>query len=66
MSSPSPNDIEEDAWLMKIELKREELEETFKEDKSKEAVGDQTPRVEQALPVEKEEDILLYGLNEFC
>ena len=43
---------------MKIELKSEELEETFKEDKSKEVVGDQTPAVEPALPVEKEEDVL--------
>ncbi|XP_037446366.1 skin secretory protein xP2-like [Triticum dicoccoides] len=58
MSSSPTNNVEEDAWLMRIELKREELEEIFKEDKSKEVVGDQTPAVEPALPVEKEEDVL--------
>ena len=58
MSSPTSNNVEEDAWLMKIELKREEPKEAFKGDKSKEATGDQPPVVEQALPAEEEEDIL--------
>ena len=48
MSSSSSNNVEEDAWLMKIELKREEPIEAVKGDKSKEATGDQAPMVEQA------------------
>ena len=43
---------------MKMELKREGPKESLKGDKSKEAVGDQAPAVEQALPAEEEEDIL--------
>jgi hypothetical protein len=51
--------VEEDAWLMKIELKREEPEEVIKGDKGKEATRDQALVVEQALPTkEGEEDIL--------
>ena len=56
MSSSSSNNMEEDAWLMKIELKREEPVEAIKGDKSKETTGDQVPVVEQAMPVEEEED----------
>ena len=52
--------MEEDAWLMKIELKREDPIGASKEDKSKEAIGDQVPMDEQALPAdEEEEDILI-------
>jgi hypothetical protein len=58
MSSPSSYNVEEDAWLMKMELKREGPKEALKGDKRKEAVGDQAPAVEQALPAEEEEDIL--------
>jgi hypothetical protein len=43
MSSPSANNVEEDVWLMKMELKREEPKEANKEDKGKEATGDQGP-----------------------
>ena len=58
MSSSSSNNVEEDAWLMTIELKREEPVEAVKGDKSKEATGDHAPVVEQAWPAEEEEDIL--------
>ena len=59
MSSSSSNNMEEDAWLMKIKLKREEPVGAAKEDKSKEATGDQALVIEQALPAnEEEEDIL--------
>ena len=52
MSSPSCSNNEgSDVWLMKIELKREELEEINKDDGIKKAVGDQVPAV-------VEEDIL--------
>ena len=37
MSSSSSNNMEEDAWLMKIELKREEPTDAVKGDKGKEA-----------------------------
>ena len=56
MSSSSSNNMEEDAWLMKIEPKREEPVEAIKGDKSKETTGDQAPVVEQAMPVEEEEE----------
>ena len=60
MSSPSSNNVEEDAWLMKMELKREELKETKKEDKGKEATGDQPQEGRHAMLTEEEEgkDIL--------
>ena len=52
MSSPSSSNHEgNDAWLMKIELKREEPEEINKDDGIKKAMGDQVPAV-------AEEDIL--------
>ena len=44
---------------MKIELKREEPVEAVKGDKSKEAIGDQVPLVEQAWPTEEEEEDIL-------
>jgi hypothetical protein len=58
MSPSSSNKVEEDAWLMKIELKREEPEETIKGDKAKEVTGDQVSAVGRAVPVAEEEDIL--------
>ena len=61
MSSPPSDHMEEDAWLMKIKLKREDSAGAAKEDKSNKATGDQVPIVEQALPAveeEEEEDIL--------
>ena len=52
MSSPSSNNGENDAWLMKIELKREELGEINKDDGIKKVMED------QAVAEEEEEDIL--------
>ena len=63
MSSPSSNNVEEDAWLMKIELKREEPVEAVKGHKSKEATGDQAPVVEQAWPAEEEEEDISLNLT---
>src|SRR3989337_1557198 len=51
MSSPSSNNGGDDAWLLKIEMKREELGETNEGDKIKKVVGDQVLAAE-------EEDIL--------
>ena len=59
MSSPSSNNGDNDAWLMKIELKREEPGEINKDDGIKKARVDQAPAVEEgdiitwvwALPV---------------
>ena len=59
MSSPSSNNVEYDAWLMKINLKREEPEGPLEEGKDKEAIGDQAPVVEQALPAEEEEEDII-------
>ena len=59
MSSSSSNNMEEDAWLMKIELKRVEPTDTIKGGRAKEATVDPPSVVEQALLVkEEEEDIL--------
>ena len=51
MSSPSSNNEGNDAWLMKIELKRDEPGEINKDAGIKKAMGDQDPAVE-------DEDIL--------
>ena len=59
MSSCSSNNMEEDAWLMKIETKREEPMDAIKGDKGKEATIDPPPVAKQALLAkEEEEDIL--------
>ena len=50
MTSPSSSNEDKDAWLLKIELKREELEEINKDEGIKKAMEVQTPAV-------KEEDI---------
>ena len=50
MTSPSSNNEDKDAWLLKIELKREELEEINKDEGIKKATEVQAPAV-------KEEDI---------
>ena len=52
MSSPSSNNTGDDAWIMKIEMKGEELGEINKGDKIKKAAEDQVPVAEE------EEDIL--------
>ena len=59
MSSSSSSNVQDDAWLMKIELKREEPVGAAKEDKGKEATGDQALVVEQAMPIEEEEEDIL-------
>ena len=43
MSSPSSNNGDNDAWLMKIELKREEPMEINKDERIKKATEDQAP-----------------------
>ena len=50
MTSPSSNNEDKDAWLLKIELKREEPEEINKDEGIKKAMEVQAPAV-------KEEDI---------
>ena len=50
MTSPSSSNEDKDAWLLKIELKREELEEINKDESIKKAM-------EVQAPVVKEEDI---------
>ena len=50
MTSPSSNNEDKDAWLLKIELKREEPEEINKDERIKKAM-------EVQAPVVKEEDI---------
>ena len=44
MSSPSSNNGDNDAWLMKIELKREEPMEINKDEGIKKAMEDQAPK----------------------
>jgi hypothetical protein len=51
--------MEEDAWLMKIELKREEPTEAIKGERGKEATVDPPSVAEQALPAEEEEEDIL-------
>ena len=51
MTSPSANNEDKDAWLLKIELKREEPGEINKDDAIKKAMEDQAPATE-------DEDIL--------
>ena len=47
MTSPSSNNEDKDAWLLKIELKREEPEEINKDEGIKKAMEDQGPAVEE-------------------
>ena len=56
MSSCSSNNMEEDAWLMKIELKRDEPTDAVKGDKGKGATVDPSPVAAQALLAEEEEE----------
>ena len=51
--------MEEDAWLMKIETKREEPTDVVKGDKGKEANVDPSPVAAQALLAEEEEEDIL-------
>ena len=59
MSSCSSNNMEEDAWLMKIETKREEPTDAAKGGKGKEATVDPSPVAAQALLAEEEEEDIL-------
>ena len=47
MLSPSSNNVGDDAWLMKIETKREEIGEIKEGDKIKESAEEQVPAVEE-------------------
>ena len=52
MTSPSSNNEDEDAWLLKIELKREEPEELNKDEGIKKAIEDQVPATEDILQLD--------------
>ena len=52
MSSPSSNNGDNDAWLMKIELKREEPMEIHKDEGIKKATEDQVPATEDILQLD--------------
>ena len=47
MTAPSSNNEDKDAWLVKIELKREVPEEINKDEGIKKAMEDQAPAVEE-------------------
>ena len=47
MTSPSSNNEDKDAWLLKIELKKEEPAEINKDDGIKKAMEDQAPTAEE-------------------
>ena len=52
MSSPSSNNGDNDAWLMKTELKREEPMEINKDEGIKKATEDQVPAAEDTLQLD--------------
>ena len=52
MSSPYSNNGDNDAWLMKIELKREEPMEINKDEGIKKATEDQVPAAEDNLQLD--------------
>ena len=54
MSSPSSNNGDNDAWLMKIELKREEPMEINKDEGIKKAMEDQVPATEDTLQLNQD------------
>ena len=58
MSSPSSNNGENDAWLMKIELKREEPMEINKDDGIKKAMEDQAPAAEEEDILQRDHNLL--------
>ena len=47
MTAPSSNNEDKDAWLLKIELKREEPEEINKDEGIKKAMEDQAPAAKE-------------------
>ena len=52
MTSPSSNNEDKDAWLLKIDLKREEPEEINKDEGIKKATEDQVPATEDILQLD--------------
>ena len=52
MTFPSSNNEDKDAWLLKIELKREEPEEINKDEGIKKATEDQVPAAEDILQLD--------------
>ena len=52
MSSPSSNNGDNDAWLMKIDLKREEPTRVNKDERIKKATEDQAPAAEDILQLD--------------
>ena len=52
MTSPSSNNEDNDAWLLKIELKREEPEEINKDEGIKKTTEDQVPVAEDILQLD--------------
>ena len=52
MSSPSSNNGDNDAWLMKIDLKREEPMRVNKDERIKKAMEDQVPATEDILQLD--------------
>ena len=49
MSSSSTNNIGDDAWLLKMELERELMEETTMEEGSGDSIGVQPPASERGI-----------------
>ena len=52
MTSPSSNNGDNDAWLMKIDLKREEPVKINKDERIKKATDDQAPAAEDILQLD--------------
>ena len=52
MSSPSSNNGDNDAWLMKIDLKREEPTRVNKDERIKKATEDQAPATKDILQLD--------------
>ena len=52
MSSPSSNNGDNDAWLMKIDLKREEPTRVNKDERIKRAMEDQAPAAKDTLQLD--------------
>ena len=52
MSSPSSNNGDNDAWLMKIDLKREEPTRVNKDERIKKATEDQAPAAKDILQLD--------------
>ena len=52
MSSPSSNNGDNDAWLMKIDLKREEPTRVNKDERIKKATEDQAPAAKDTLQID--------------